>query len=261
LNAGGISFINTGRERDLGSALLALDTTGQSGVYVKWTAGTVTVNERVYALSLQYRLSPAAAWTDVSIAGTPMEYVRNAQAGHEQVFGPVRLPVALENQPYVQLQWRYHHVSGDLNARAEIRLDDIVVSTGDTYDSWAGLAFSETELQNPALSDPLAKYSNDGTPNLIKYALGLIPWDPVTDTSLKTGVNGSGQLFARFHLDRSLTDITYRVLASPDMMDWREVVFDSSVTPGPNSHGDNHEVIVPGNGSPRRFIRLGVTRE
>lgn len=261
LAASGISFLNTGRARDLGAALLALDTTGQSGVFVKWTAGTVTVNDRIYALSLQYRTNPSAAWTDFSSTEMPVEYIRSEQAGHEQVFGPVRLPAELENQPYVQLQWRYHYISGDLNARAEIRLDDIVVTTGTSYESWANLAFSGTELQNPGLSDPLAQYSSDGTPNLIKYALGLQPWDPVRDASLAAGINGGGQLFMRFHLDRSLGDITYRVLASPDMMDWSEVVFDSSVTPGPNSDGDMHEVLVPTGGLPHRFLRLGVTRE
>lgn len=258
LGANGISFINTGRERDLGSALLALDTTGRSDIRLKWTAGTVAVNSRLYALSLQYRLDPADDWTAVTENGVPVQYLRNELAGHEQVFGPLKLPVELENQPYVQLQWRYHHVSGDLDNRAEIRLDDIVLTSGYSYESWSALAFTEAEAQDPALSDPLADYANDGTPNLIKYALGLQPWDAVAPDRLLMGVKEDGRLFARFRLDRSLGDITYRLEASTDLNDWSEVVYDSALDPGPNSDGELHEVVLPLDSASRRFLRLAI---
>jgi hypothetical protein len=256
----GISFINTGRGRDVGSALLAIDTTGQHDIQLKWTAGTVAVNNRIYALSLQYRIDPANDWITVTKNGSPVQYVRNELAGHEQVFGPITLPAELENQPYVQLQWRYHHVSGNMDSRAEIRLDDIVLGLADSYESWAALAFSESEVEDPALSDPLADYAGDGTPNLIKYALGLQPGEAVTPDRLLMGVKGDGRLFARFHLDRSLSDITYRLEASPDLNDWNEMVYDSGLDPGPNSNGHLHEVVLPLDSAARKFLRLRVER-
>ena len=50
LNDGGISFINTGRGRDLGGALLALNTAGVSEIQAKWLAGTILQNSRRYGL-------------------------------------------------------------------------------------------------------------------------------------------------------------------------------------------------------------------
>jgi hypothetical protein len=176
------------------------------------------------------------------------------------VFGPLTLPVELENQPYVQLQWRHHHVSGDVGNRAEIRLDNIVLTSGRSYDSWSGLAFTEAELANPAVSGPLADYAGDGFANLLKYALALQPWEPVTEDRLKMGVMEDGRLYARFHLDRTLDDISYRLQASPDLNDWSEVVYDSAQDPGPNSDGTLHEVLLPLDAATRKFIRLAVER-
>lgn len=253
----GISFINTGRGRDLGSALLALDTTGRSNLKLAWTAGTLAPNSRVHGLSLQYRLGTSAPWTD--LPGT--EYVRAEVAGHKQTFGPVSLPVELEGQPYVQLQWRYHYLSGDIGPRAELRLDDIVLSSGRAYEDWMVEMFTPAELADPAVSGPMADYANDGNPNLLKYALGLPPSAAIAENRLMMGVNPEGQLFARFHLDRSLTDVAYRLQASPDLADWSEVVFDSKLSPGPNSDGAMHEVVVPQDSATRKFLRLSVTKE
>jgi hypothetical protein len=70
----GIAFVNTGRGRDLGGALLALDTRDVQNVRVSWTAGTESVNQRVYGLRLQYRLGiegPFVSLTDTG--GQPFE--------------------------------------------------------------------------------------------------------------------------------------------------------------------------------------------
>ncbi len=130
LGARGIAFINTGRGRDLGSALLALDTTGQSDIYVTWTGGTELANNRVYSLRLEYRLGLEGDWNPVTDGdAVPVEYMR-ASDGHSTVIGPVRLPVTAENRSDLQLQWRYYYVSGDSGPRAMLRLDDITVQVG-----------------------------------------------------------------------------------------------------------------------------------
>jgi hypothetical protein len=136
----GMSFINTGDKVALpnsgfvGSALVALSTIGRSNVTVSFTAGTVTPNFRTYALRLQYRIGASGPFSDVLDAGQPVEYVRNAIAGHSQAFGPVALPKVLENQPYIQLRWKYHYIeTGVTGARAQLRLDDIVINSEKSF--------------------------------------------------------------------------------------------------------------------------------
>ncbi len=128
LGSDGISFINTGRGRDLGGALLALDTRDAADIDVSWLAATIQPNEREYALRLRYRIGAAGKWSDLFQDGRPLEYRRQAEAGHTEHFGPIRLPRLLENQPLVQLKWRYYFLSGS-GPRAELRLDDIRVTS------------------------------------------------------------------------------------------------------------------------------------
>ena len=129
LGQDGIAFLNTGRGRDLGGALLALDTTGLDIARIGFTAGTVTPNSRVYALRLQYRLGTEGPFTDLlDSEGRPVEYVQNSSTGHNETLGPVNLPPASLDQPYLQLLWRYYLVSGSSGSRAQLRLDNLLVT-------------------------------------------------------------------------------------------------------------------------------------
>jgi hypothetical protein len=123
----GIAFINTGRDRDLGGALTAIDTTGLDSAQFSWLAGTILANQRPYAIRLQYRIGYSGPFSDVLVEGSPVEYVVQTDY-HTQPFGPMALPAELMNQPYVQLLWRYYYLSGTLGTRAQLRLDDISVS-------------------------------------------------------------------------------------------------------------------------------------
>ena len=126
LGANGIAFINTGRSRDLGGAMLALDTRNVTAASLSWLGGTVLANSRVYAIRLQYRVGTTGDFVDVLDAnGQAVEYVRNTSSGHVEQKGPVSLPEAALGQQYVQLLWRYYRVSGDSGARAQLRLDNI----------------------------------------------------------------------------------------------------------------------------------------
>jgi hypothetical protein len=126
LGEDGISFINTGRGRDVGGALTAVDTTGLEAVRVRWLGGTILRNSRLYAIRLQYRLGHTGPFADVLKDGLPVEYQAQAD-GHTQWFTPVELPAEAVNQPYVQLLWRYYNVSGS-GSRPQLRLDDIAIS-------------------------------------------------------------------------------------------------------------------------------------
>jgi hypothetical protein len=126
LAEGGISFINTGRSRDVGGLLLAIGmpATKSPSWEIKWTASTLAANERTYALRLMYRYSIEDEFADWSPAD-PMVYV-SAESGHSAEF--TWYPLFGEFvDPYIQLLWKYYHVEGDSGPRAEIRLDDISI--------------------------------------------------------------------------------------------------------------------------------------
>jgi hypothetical protein len=132
LGTQGISFINTGRDRDLGGALLAIRTSGLSNLQVEWLAATVLLNSRTYALRLQYRLGHTGDFEDLLVNGEPMVYAAG-QEGESLHTGPLSLPSRLLDKEYLQLLWRYHHVSGDSGPRSELRLDDIMIGP------WVGI--------------------------------------------------------------------------------------------------------------------------
>jgi hypothetical protein len=123
----GISFINTGRGRDLGGALLAIDTRGITSANLSWLAGTILENSRVYGLRLQFRTDLNEPFTDILINGEPLEYL-TATDGDIAEFESIALPPEILEKEYVQLLWRYYYVSGDSGPRAQLRLDDIVFS-------------------------------------------------------------------------------------------------------------------------------------
>ncbi|HDS85216.1 MAG TPA: carbohydrate-binding protein [Phycisphaerales bacterium] len=127
LDQDGISFINTGRERDLGGALLALDTRSVEAVELSWLCETIWRYERQYAIRLQYRIGHTGDFVDLMEGGHPVEYMA-MEDGHIQPFDSIRLPDKAVGKPYVQLLWRYYHADGDSGKRSQLRLDDIVVT-------------------------------------------------------------------------------------------------------------------------------------
>jgi hypothetical protein len=136
LGTDGLAFINTGSVQPsgggyLGAMILALNTLGQENVRVTWRGGTVTPNNRVQAIRLQYRLGVTDPFTDVlDSSDHPIEYVRVITPGHSLVLGPVVLPSAINNQPYVQLRWKYYYIeTGVTGSRAQLRVGDIRVES------------------------------------------------------------------------------------------------------------------------------------
>ncbi|WP_193213811.1 lamin tail domain-containing protein [Luteolibacter marinus] len=102
-----------------------------------------------------------------------------------------------------------------------------------TYAYWRAENFPEPgDFANDALSGPDASAAGDGISNILRYALGAGPHDPVTHLLPKlTAVPG---FTFSFRFDPSLTDLIWRVKASPDLDDWSTVLFDSVTdTPPP----------------------------
>jgi hypothetical protein len=128
LHEDGISFINTGQQRDLGVLLLAINTESMGRVRVNWTGGTVSSNNRQYAFRLQYRVGKEGLFKDLlDEEGELSEYRRSTISGHEQDF-TVILPDDALDEPYVQLRWKYYYTGVVTSgSRDELRLDDIKV--------------------------------------------------------------------------------------------------------------------------------------
>ncbi len=262
LGESGISFINTGRGRDVGSALLALDTTGVSEIDLSWVAGTVTPNSRVYASRLQYRIGSTAEWADLPGMG-PIEYVRDEVAGHEVVFGPVRLPEELEDQPELQLQWRYYHQSVTSGPRAEIRLDDVRVVSGaypaESFAQWLSRKYPDL---SPEEADPHQDPHGEGLPLLLRYALDRDD-NPTGDVQVPIFETDGETPALRFRRDPAKSDIAYVVEASTDLEDWNSVLYDSRIHLDQNTDGEWMRIAdsVPfSEADARRFLRLRIVK-
>ncbi len=138
LEGDGIAMINTGNPPldglsagYLGAVVLGLKTTGLSEIKINFTVETQIVNERIYGIALQYRIGTEGGFTDVLADGTALRYISSSTAGHRQTYYAIALPEEVENQAYLQLRWKYYYISGSSGARPMIRLDDIMVYSGD----------------------------------------------------------------------------------------------------------------------------------
>ena len=190
LGEDGLAFLNTSSTQDvpgagyLGAATVALRTVGVTNIDVSWVGGTVAPNQQVCAIRLQFALGEGA-FQDVPAAnGQPVEYVRSAVAGHQQLLGPVTLPAAANGQPYVHLRWRYYFVSGSSGSRAQLRLDDIRVAP-----SAPGLAGSLTSLSSVVSGQ--WQFGLQGSPHrayTVETSTNLSNWESLGTVTLN--VNG-----------------------------------------------------------------------
>ena len=176
LGDAGFAFLNTSDPQPdgggyLGAAVLGLNASAAQNIFVRWRGGTVTPNERVCAVRLQYRVGATNAWRDVlDTFGQPVEYVRNSVAGHSQSFGPAQLAAEVNGRPYVQLRWKYYYVSGATGPRAQLRVHDILVTA-------AGAAPVFTRIE--PLADGSVRIQVSGFPNRqydIESSTNLAAW-------------------------------------------------------------------------------------
>jgi hypothetical protein len=126
LGENGVSFINTGRDRDPGGLLLSLDTRDVKGATLNWLAETLLQNERKYAIGLFYRTDINAPFNALIVNNEPVKYL-SGETGDIMLFKEMHLPPYILDEHYVQLLWKYYHVEGSLGARPELRLDDIEI--------------------------------------------------------------------------------------------------------------------------------------
>lgn len=238
----GISLINTGRDRDLGAALVSLDTRGLNAASLSFTAGTINPNQRAYALRAQYRLGNTGEFTDLTDSqGQVIEYQRNPQAGHQQDFGPIELPAQLLGHPNLQIIWRYYRTAGSSGPRAELRLDDISITGGlaanqfDSYDHWRQAHFTPADLLHDNISGPYTISPANGLANLLAYAYSVAP-----DTELLALMPhlADDANTLKVMLDLAKPDLRWQLRSSPDLLNWNTTLFDSALDPAPTAGAD-----------------------
>ncbi|MGB4205790.1 MAG: CotH kinase family protein [Bacteroidales bacterium] len=120
----GISFLNTGSNRDLGGILFAVDTRDISTATISWLAGTLVQDQKIYALRLQYRTDIQEPFSDFLVNGQKVEYIVSYN-GHIKQYEDIAFPEELLDKEYVQLLWRYYFISGESGSAPKIRFDDL----------------------------------------------------------------------------------------------------------------------------------------
>ncbi len=132
-----------------------------------------------------------------------------------------------------------------------------------TYTAWVNQQFPlSADRTNAAVSGPAADPSGQGASNLMRYALGLTKNEAPSPAIPVLTASASGLDF-RFRFDPGLTDVTYRVEASTDLVDWSEVVFDSrldALSSLANGWMEIEDTFDPAQ-MPRRFLRLRILRD
>jgi hypothetical protein len=127
----GISMINTGRGRDLGAVVLALNTKGVTDAKLEFETETLDLNSRKYNLILQYRTGILDGWKKFPDEdGNPVIH-QSLNDGSKNHFTDLKLPEELMDRDYVQLRWKYYYTgirrTQEFGSRDEIRLDNIYI--------------------------------------------------------------------------------------------------------------------------------------
>jgi hypothetical protein len=155
--------------RFAGAVVLALNSTGKTGISVSWTGRTISAGDgaptpRTFALKLQYRLGASGNYTDVPAAP---EY-NSAAAGNSGI-RTANLPAACDNRADLFLRWIYYQTAAnDGGSRPELALDDISVGTavapnnlGFDYSS-ATISALQPPFVSGTINDALDPAATDG---------------------------------------------------------------------------------------------------
>lgn len=148
-----------------------------------------------------------------------------------------RALAAVNDNPHFAIRIAFQQGSG--GTAGNNRFDNLTVEGTEippqpgTFAYWRAQSFpNPADRANAAISGPEANPSGDGVRNILRYAFGVGPYDPVTP-SMPALVTADGTRHFRFRYDPALTDLEWRVLASNNLQDWSHELFDSTQGPVP----------------------------
>ncbi len=144
---------------------------------------------------------------------------------------------------------------------------DYIVVPPTPYGAWQSKYFTAVQLTDPTVSGNGADPDGDGIPNLLEYALDLLPTTPgVTGlpTVGQTVIGASTYLTLTFTRVIADTDISYVPQVSGDLAMWNSGANYVATVSTTNNAGSLTQTVVvrdltPMTGAGQRFIRLTVT--
>lgn len=86
--------------------------------------------------------------------------------------------------------------------------------------AWRRQHFSDAQLADPDISGNEASPGGDGQPNLLKYHLGLSPWQNLPPESALTPGVQNGAFFAEYRRSRQAPEVIGRIEASSNLQHW-----------------------------------------
>ncbi len=125
---GKLGILSTGSA--IKSVVLAINTSGNSNISLKFKAGTQYSQGRINMLGVQYRVGTSGGFTDLnnsSYQNSGSSQNTGTNAIDVQSFSIV-LPTELENKPTVQLRWIIKDTPSQTGNRTSFSIDDIEVS-------------------------------------------------------------------------------------------------------------------------------------
>lgn len=145
LNNEGIGFLNTSGVLDdskdcegktntglrAGVAVIALDTRNQEDIELRWKIRLIQQGAglpvpREYRIVAQYRTDSSGSWTDLSVTTLYSSLGKSIGEVSQYI---TTLPTVCNDQPYVQIRWKYYQHNGhNGGSRPLLALDDIRVT-------------------------------------------------------------------------------------------------------------------------------------
>jgi hypothetical protein len=114
------------------------------------------------------------------------------------------------------------------------------------------------QLDQPAISGPLATPAGDAMPNLLKYAFGFQPLVPVPGAPVSLLPPGTATTF-RYQRPANRPELDYLVQTSSDLTAWNsDGILENRIAQ--SSGMETWEAVIPETDPQRRFMRVTVTR-
>ncbi len=131
-----------------------------------------------------------------------------------------------------------------------------------TFGTWLERHFTPAQRENPAISGPLASPANDGVANLLKYHLGLDPWQPGSGfTPVMESNAANGTFILRYPRSAAAPDATGTIEWSTTLQagDWHTEGITESISSAAGAI-EQAEISIPKNNRDRLFLRLKVVK-
>ena len=125
------------------------------------------------------------------------------------------------------------------------------------FETWRLRGFTTAELADAAISAPLAVLGPDTAPNLLKYALGIQPHEPIGASAGAVVHDGAGWSFV-YERPADRPDLAYEVQTSADLANWHPA--DRHVRVEIGTDGTETWMGQANEQAPRLFFRLNVVR-